>query len=77
MTELDFEFQTVCHRTTQAEKRLARQRDLVTMLASKGQPTAEIEASLIATNAALLNLRTQRSDMARKIRVRARKSQFR
>jgi len=77
MTELDFEFQTVCHRTAQAEKRLARQQELVTMLAAKGQPTGDIEASLTATNAALLSLRTQRSDMARKMRVRARKSQFR
>jgi hypothetical protein len=74
MTELDFEFQTVCHRTTQAEKRLARQRELVAMLAAKGQPTGDLEASLTATDAALHSLRTQRSDMARKIRYRARKS---
>lgn len=74
MTELDFEFQTVCHRTTQAEKRLARQQALVAMLTEKGQLTAEVEASVSACSSALLSLRTQRSDMARKLRTRARKS---
>src|SRR5258706_954789 len=48
MTELDFEFQTVCHRTHQAEKHLARQQALVAMLAAKGQDTAEAEPSLTA-----------------------------
>ena len=74
MTELDFEFQTVCHRTAQAEKRFARQQELVAMLMAKGQPTNEVEASLTVANAALLTLRTQRSDMARQLRDRARKS---
>jgi hypothetical protein len=75
VTELDFEFQTVCHRTSQAEKRLARQQALVAMLSAKGQPTGEIQATLNVANATLLDLRTQRSDIARKLRYRARKSQ--
>jgi len=75
MTDLDFTFQTVCHRTLQAEKRLARHQELVAMLAAKGQPTTEVEATLGAVHAMLGALRAQRSDIARKLRYRARKSQ--
>jgi hypothetical protein len=77
MTELDFTFQTICHRTIQAEKRLARHHELVAKLAAKGQPTTEVEASLGAVHAVLGALRAQRSDIARKLRFRARKWQLR
>ena len=77
MTELDFAFQTVCHRTVQAEKSLARRQELIAMLAAKGQPTADVEASLGVVHAMLGALRAQRSDIARKLRHRSRKSQVR
>jgi hypothetical protein len=74
MTELDFEFQTVCHRTIQTEKRIARQLELATLLTEKGQPTADVQASLSAMHATLGDLRAKRSDMARKLRYQARKT---
>ena len=77
MTELDFAFQTVCHRTLQAEKRLARRQELIAMLTAKGQPTTEVEASLGVVHAMLGSLRAQRSDIARKLRHRARRWQRR
>src|SRR5690242_19547975 len=73
MTELDLAFQTVCHRTLQAEKSLARQQALIAMLASKGQVPNEVEASLSATHARLGTLRAQRAEMARLLRRHAHK----
>src|SRR5690349_7527566 len=74
MTELDFEFQTVCHRTIQAEKRLARQQALIAVLAQKGEPVETVTATIGETHMALGALRARRAEMAKKLRVKARKS---
>jgi hypothetical protein len=77
MTELDFEFQTVCHRAIQAEKRLARQQALVAMLAEKGECVEAVAATLGETHTALGALRAQRAEIAKKLRLKARKSHSR
>jgi hypothetical protein len=74
MTELDFEFQTVCHRTIQAEKRLARQQALVAMLTEKGEPVETVTATLGETHVTLGALRAQRAEIAKKLRLKARRS---
>ena len=73
MTHLDHDFKSVCQRTQQAERRIARQQELVAILMERGEPVGSVSDSLVAMHANLATLRTQRSEMARQLRYRARR----
>ena len=77
MSHLDLDFKTLCQRTEQAERSISRQQELMSVLIEKGQPVDSVSHSLPAMQAMLKQLRTQRSEMARQLRYRARSGQAR
>jgi hypothetical protein len=73
MSLLDHEFKTLCQRTDQAERRIARHQELVATKRQRGEAVEAETGFLVVLQTTLQQLRAQRSEMARQLRYRARR----